>query len=69
MIGFRPVIAFSEQDMPGIEPGPVSWHTSALTNELQKVRMIMDQRCALLDDGQQNTRGRAGNNFRLETPF
>jgi hypothetical protein len=23
--------------MPGIKPGPVGWHTSALTNEIQEV--------------------------------
>ena len=28
------VIAVSEPDMPGMEPGPPGWHTSALTNEL-----------------------------------
>ena len=38
MIGFPLVIAVSERDMPGIEPGPLGWHTSALTNELQEVR-------------------------------
>ena len=38
MIGFPLVIAFSERDMPGIEPGPLGWHTSTLTNELQEVR-------------------------------
>ena len=37
MIRFRLVIAVSERDMPGIEPGPLGWHTSALTNELQEV--------------------------------
>ena len=35
MIGFLLVIAVSAQDMPGIEPGPLGWQTSALTNELQ----------------------------------
>ena len=38
MIRFPLVIAVSERDMPGIEPGPLGWHTSALTNELQDVR-------------------------------
>ena len=37
MIGFPLVIADSERDMPGIEPGPLDWHTRALTNELQEV--------------------------------
>ena len=37
MIGFPLVIAVSDWDMPGIEHGPLSWHTSALTNELQEV--------------------------------
>ena len=37
MIGFPFVIADSEQDMPGIKPGPLGRHTSALTNELQEV--------------------------------
>jgi hypothetical protein len=37
MIRFTLVIAVSEQDMPGIEPGPLYWHTSALTNEIQEV--------------------------------
>ena len=34
MIRFPLVIAVSERDMPGFEPGPQGWHTSALTNEL-----------------------------------
>ena len=38
MIGFPLVMADSERDKPGIEPGPLGWHTSALTNELQEVR-------------------------------
>jgi hypothetical protein len=25
--------------MPEIKPGPLGWHTSALTNELQEVRI------------------------------
>ena len=28
MIGSPIVIADSERDMPGIEPGPLGWHTS-----------------------------------------
>ena len=36
MLGFPLVIAVSEQDMPGIEPGPLGWHTNALTTELHK---------------------------------
>jgi hypothetical protein len=32
------VIAVSEWDMPGIEPGPLGWFTSAQTNEVQEVR-------------------------------
>jgi hypothetical protein len=36
MIGFPLVIAVPEQDMPGIEPGPLSWHANPLTNELQE---------------------------------
>ena len=32
------VIADYERDMPGIEHGPLGWHTSALTTELQEVR-------------------------------
>ena len=39
MIGFPLVIAVSERDMPGIKPGQLGWHTSALTNELQEVRL------------------------------
>ena len=35
MIGFHLVIADSEQDMPGIKPGPLGWNTSTLTNEIQ----------------------------------
>ena len=27
----------------GFEPGPVGWHTSALTTELQEVRPIWDK--------------------------
>jgi hypothetical protein len=37
MIGFLLVIADTEQDMPGIEPGPLGWYTSALTTGLQEV--------------------------------
>ena len=37
MIGFPLGIAVSERDMLEIEPGPLGWHTSALTNELQEV--------------------------------
>ena len=37
MIGFPLVIAVSEQDMPVIEPGPLGWHNSALTNKLQEI--------------------------------
>ena len=37
MIGFSLVKAVSKRDMPGIEPGPLGWQTSALTNELQEV--------------------------------
>ena len=40
MIGLTLVIAVSERDMPGFEPGPLAWHTSTLTNELQEVRYI-----------------------------
>ena len=36
--GFPLVVAVSERDMAGIEPGPLGWHTSAITNELQEVR-------------------------------
>ena len=36
MIGFPLVIAVSEKSMPGIKPGPLGWHTSALTKELQE---------------------------------
>ena len=38
MVWFRLVIHVSERDMPEIEPGPLGWHTSTLTNELQEVR-------------------------------
>ena len=38
MIEFPLVIADSKRDMPGIEPGPLGWHNSALTTELQEVR-------------------------------
>ena len=37
MIGFPLVIADSERDIPGIEPGPLGWYTSALTTGLQEV--------------------------------
>ena len=33
MIGFLLVIAVSEWDMSGFEPGPLGWNTRALTNE------------------------------------
>ena len=35
---FPLVIAVSERDMPGFEPGPLGWYTSALTTGLQEVR-------------------------------
>ena len=37
MIGFPLVITVSDRDMSGIEPQPLGWHNSALTNELQEV--------------------------------
>ena len=37
-LGFPLVIAVFERDMPGIEPGSLGWHTSALTTGLQEVR-------------------------------
>ena len=37
MIGVHLVIAVSEQNMTGIEPGPLGWHTRALSNKLQEV--------------------------------
>ena len=37
MIGFPLVIADSERDMPGIEPGQLGWYISALTTGLQEV--------------------------------
>ena len=39
MIGFPLVIADSERDMPGIEPGPLGWYASALTTGIQEVRL------------------------------
>ena len=36
MIRFPLGIAVSEQDMPGIEPGPLGWHTNALTKSYKK---------------------------------
>ena len=41
MIRFPLVIVVSERDMPEIEPGPLGWHISALTNELQEVRQLV----------------------------
>ena len=41
IIGFPIVIADSEQDMPGNEPGLLGWHKSALTTELQEVRQLI----------------------------
>ena len=38
-ISFPLVIADSEQDITGIEPEPLGWHTSTLTNELHEVRI------------------------------
>ena len=35
-LDFAP-IPIREQDMPGIEPGPLVWHTSTLTTKLQEV--------------------------------
>ena len=43
MIRFPLVIADSERDMPGIEPGLLGWHTSALTTDLQEVRYETDR--------------------------
>ena len=37
MIGFPLVIAVSDRDMPGIEPGPLGCRSHTLTNELQEV--------------------------------
>ena len=34
---FPLVIADSEREMPGIEPGPLGWYASALTTGLQEV--------------------------------
>ena len=45
MIGFPLVKADSERNMPGIKPGPPDWDTSALTNELQEVRIYLWQNC------------------------
>ena len=36
MIGLPLVIADSERDMPGIELGPLGWHASTLTTDLQE---------------------------------
>ena len=36
--GFPLVIGDSERDMPGIEPGPPGWYTSAISTGLQEVR-------------------------------
>ena len=36
MIRFPLVIAVSERDMPGIEPGPQGWYTSAFTTGHKK---------------------------------
>ena len=41
MTRFPLVIAVSERDMQGIEPGLLGWHTSALTNEFQKVNNFL----------------------------
>ena len=38
MIGIPLVIADFELDMPGIEPGPLGWYTSALTTGLHEAR-------------------------------
>ena len=32
------VIAVFERNLPGIEPGPLGWYTSAITTRLQEVR-------------------------------
>ena len=39
VVGGSSIIRFpvSERDMPGIEHGPLGWHTHALTNELQEI--------------------------------
>jgi hypothetical protein len=37
MIGFPLGISDSEQDLPGIKPGPLGWYTSTLTTGLQEV--------------------------------
>jgi hypothetical protein len=38
MVRFPLVIADSKQDMPGIKHGPIDWHKSTLTTEMQEVR-------------------------------
>ena len=40
MIRFPLVIAASERDIPGIEPGPQGWYTRALTTGLQEVKQV-----------------------------
>ena len=42
LIRFPLVKAVSERDMPGIEPGPLGWQTSTLTNELQEIRLFIN---------------------------
>ena len=36
IIRFPLVLADSEGEMPGMEPGPVGWYTSALTTEVRQ---------------------------------
>ena len=38
MTRFSLVIGDPEQNVPGIIPGPLGWHTSGLTTELHEVR-------------------------------
>ena len=42
IIEFPLVKADSEQDMPGIKPGPLGWHTSALNSKLQEIKEEYD---------------------------
>ena len=33
----------SERDTPGFKPGPLSWHTNILTNEVQSICVLLNR--------------------------
>ena len=48
MIGSPIVITDSERDMPGIEPGPLGWHTSPRDTRSKAIMVRVPPTMALL---------------------